>query len=131
VAAERVVTAARSLARSLGGSGRRSCPGRPAHATGHTWRQPPSKPAAAALVLRAAGGPCWLSVRQRGEHGRHLFEGTIQPGDSQRFADGQLWIRIGAPWNLEASLAGRRLSLPQTFANVVVTANGIRTPATG
>jgi cytoskeletal protein RodZ len=91
----------------------------------------PSKPAAAALVLRAAGGPCWLSVRQRGEHGRHLFEGTLQPGDSQRFADGQFWIRIGAPWNLEASLAGRRLSLPQTVANVVVTANGIRTPATG
>jgi hypothetical protein len=91
----------------------------------------PTKPAAAALVLRATQGPCWLSVRQRSEQGRHLFEGTLEPGDSQRFADGQLWIRIGAPWNLEASLAGRRLSLPQTVTNVLVTANGIRSPATG
>lgn len=86
-----------------------------------------TKPASPALVLRVTKGPCWLSVRQRSEHGRQLFEGTLEPGDSRRFAAGQLWIRIGAPWNLEASRAGRRLSLPQTVANVVVTASGIRT----
>jgi cytoskeleton protein RodZ len=90
----------------------------------------PTQPAAAVLVLRATQGPCWLSVRQRSEQGRHLFEGTLQPGDSRRFADGSLWIRIGAPWNLAASLAGRRLSLPHTLANVLVTASGIRTLAT-
>lgn len=78
-------------------------------------------------MLRVTQGPCWLSVRQRSEHGRQLFEGTLEPGDSRRFAAGPLWIRIGAPWNLEASRAGRRLSLPQTVANVVVTASGIRT----
>jgi Helix-turn-helix domain/Domain of unknown function (DUF4115) len=86
-----------------------------------------TKPAAPALVLRATRGPCWLSVRQRSESGRYLFEGTLEPGDSRRFADGQLWIRIGAPWNLEASRAGRRLLLPQRVASVVVTASGIRT----
>jgi cytoskeleton protein RodZ len=86
-----------------------------------------TKPAGPALVLRVTQGPCWLSVRQRSEHGRQLFEGTLEPGDSRRFADGPLWIRIGAPWNLEASRAGRRLPLPQTVANVVVTASGIRT----
>jgi cytoskeleton protein RodZ len=86
-----------------------------------------TKPAAPALVLRATRGPCWLSVRRRSEHGRQLFEGTLEPGDSRRFADGPLWIRIGAPWNLEASRAGRPLPLPQTVANVVVTASGIRT----
>ena len=85
-----------------------------------------SRPAVAILVLRATRGPCWLSVRQRSERGRHLFEGTLEPGELRRFADGPLWIRIGAPWNLEASLAGRRLSLPQTVADVVVTAMGIR-----
>src|SRR5438046_2740456 len=58
--------------------------------------------------------------------GRHLFEGTLEPGESRRFADGPFWIRIGAPWNLEASLAGRRLSLPQRVATVVVTGMGIR-----
>jgi cytoskeleton protein RodZ len=86
-----------------------------------------TKPASPALVLRVTKGPCWLSVRQRSEHGRQLFEGTLEPGDSRRLADWPLWIRIGAPWNLEASRAGRRLSLPQTVANVVVTASGIRT----
>jgi hypothetical protein len=86
----------------------------------------PAKPAVANLVLRATRGPCWLSVRQRSERGRHLFEGTLEPGASRRFADGPLWIRIGAPWNLEASLAGRRLPLPPTVANVLVTAMGIR-----
>jgi cytoskeleton protein RodZ len=91
----------------------------------------PAKPAARALVLRATQGPCWLSVRQRSEHRRYLFEGTLEPGESRRFADGPLWIRIGAPWNLEASRAGRRLLLPQRVANVVVTASGIRTLETG
>jgi len=100
--------------------------GRPA--TGRASR--PRKPAVATLVLRATRGPCWLSVRQRSEHGRRLFEGALEPGESRRLSDRRLWIRIGAPWNLEASLAGRRLSLPQTVANVVVTAGGIRTLAT-
>jgi hypothetical protein len=85
---------------------------------------------AAAIVLRATRGRCWLSVRLRSERGRHLFEGTLEQGESRRFADEQLWIRIGAPWNLKASLAGRPLSLPKTVANLVVTASGIRT-ATG
>jgi Helix-turn-helix domain/RodZ C-terminal domain len=88
-------------------------------------------PPAAPLVLRATRGPCWLSVRERSAHGRGLFEGTLEPGEARRFPDGPLWIRIGAPWNLEASRAGRRLVLPQTVANVLVTATGIHTLATG
>ena len=103
------------------GAASAAAPGAPAPATPR-----PPRAAVATLVLRATRGPCWLSVRQRSERGRHLFEGTLEPGESRRFADGPLWIRIGAPWNLEASLAGRRLSLPQTVATVVVTATGIR-----
>jgi cytoskeleton protein RodZ len=98
-------------------------------ATGRGSRSP--KPVSATLVLSATRGPCWLSVRRRSEQGRQLFEGTLEPGEARRFADGQLWIRIGAPGNLEASLAGRRLSLPRSVANVVVSTTGIRTPATG
>jgi cytoskeleton protein RodZ len=91
--------------------------------------RPATKPAPASLLVRATQGPCWLSVRQGGEQGKQLFEGTLEPGESRRFADAQLWIRIGAPWNLIASCAGRRLSLPQALANVLVTADGIRTLA--
>jgi GAF domain-containing protein len=85
-----------------------------------------TRPAAATLVVRATRGRCWLSVRRRSEQGRHLFEGTLARGESRRFADGPLWIRIGAPWNLEASLNGRRLSLPPTVANLLMRASGIR-----
>jgi cytoskeleton protein RodZ len=111
------------------GAASAAAPGAPAPATPRPATPRASRPAkraVATLVLRATRGPCWLSVRQRSERGRPLFEGTLEPGESRRFADGPLWIRIGAPWNLEASLAGRRLSLPQTVANVVVTAMGIR-----
>jgi hypothetical protein len=102
-------------------------PVRPAtHRPGRT-----TKPAAATLAVRATRGRCWLSVRRRSEHGIHLFEGTLEPGESRRFTDGPLWIRIGAPWNLEASLSGRPLALPQTVANLLMTASGIRTLATG
>jgi cytoskeleton protein RodZ len=122
---------ARSRAASAAASGA-SAPATPRTARPAT--RPASratKPAGPALLLRATQGPCWLSVRQRSEHGRQLFEGTLEPGDSRRFAYAPLWIRIGAPWNLEASRAGRRLVLPQTVANVVVTASGIRRLAIG
>jgi cytoskeleton protein RodZ len=90
-----------------------------------------TRPAAAILVVRATRGPCWLSVRRRSERGRHLFEGTLEPGESRRFKDGPLWIRIGAPWNLEARFSGRRLTLPQAVANLFMGASGIRTLTTG
>jgi hypothetical protein len=87
--------------------------------------------AGTALVLRAARGPCWLSVRRRSEQGRLLFESRLEPGELRRFRERQLWMRIGAPWNLIASRGGRRLSLPQTVATVLVTARGVRTVGLG
>jgi hypothetical protein len=55
----------------------------------------------------------------------------LEPGQSRRFREQQLWMRIGAPWNLVARWGGRPLSLPQTVANVIVTAAGMRTLPTG
>jgi hypothetical protein len=38
----------------------------------------------------------------------------------------RLWIRIGAPWNLEATLNGRVLrDLPTVTGNVIVTAEAL------
>jgi hypothetical protein len=59
--------------------------------------------------------------------GRNLYEGTLEQGQSLRFAARRLWIRLGAPSNLEASLKGARVSLPEDTASVVVTAAGVRT----
>jgi cytoskeleton protein RodZ len=104
--------------------------GPPAPPTTQATTRPPgavSAPARPALVLRAAGGPCWLSVRRWSEQGRLLFESTLEPGQSRRFRDRQLWVRIGAPWNLIVNRGGRRLSMPQTVATVLVTSSGVRT----
>jgi cytoskeleton protein RodZ len=88
-------------------------------------------PTLAPLVLRATGGPCWLSVRRGSKNGRLLFEGTLQQGQWRRLPGRRLWIRIGAPWNLEASRAQRRLSLPHELATVTVTAAGVRPVSQG
>jgi cytoskeleton protein RodZ len=81
---------------------------------------------AARLLLVAARGDCWLSVRARSRQGRVLYEGMLREGESLPVVGARLWIRIGAPWNLEAKLNGRALSgLPTSTGNVVVTSAGL------
>jgi hypothetical protein len=83
-------------------------------------------PTTARLVLVAARGPCWLSVRLGSESGRALYERTLETGETARFVARRLWIRIGAPWNLDATLNGAGVRLPTALANVVVTPTGLR-----
>jgi hypothetical protein len=110
----------------------------PASKGGLAPRKPPPAPAGAArraprearpatLVLTAAQGPCWLSVHLGSRAGRNLHEGTLEQGQSLRFAAKRLWIRLGAPSNLEAILNGAPASLPDDTASVVVTTAGLRT----
>jgi hypothetical protein len=54
-----------------------------------------------------------------------LYEGTLREGDSLRFTRKRLWIRMGAPWNLEARLNGRTRALPGETGDVVVTRAGL------
>ena len=84
-------------------------------------------PALARLVVAAARGDCWLSVRAGSRDGRLLYEGTLREGDSLRFARKRLWVRMGAPWNLEARLNGKALRrLPADTDNVLGTRAGVR-----
>ena len=83
-------------------------------------------PAIGRLVLVASSGDCWLSVRTGSRDGRVLFEGMLREGDSLPVAGKRLWIRIGAPWNLEARLNGRVLpNLPTDTGNVFATPAGL------
>jgi cytoskeletal protein RodZ len=60
----------------------------------------PTKPARRpALVIRATNGACWLLVRRGDSSGSVLFEGTIEQGQTMRFAP-RVWVRLGAPWNV-------------------------------
>jgi hypothetical protein len=79
------------------------------------------KPAIARLTLTAARGPCWISVHLGSDRGRVLFERTLEPGRTARFIARRLWIRLGAPSNLDTTLNGKSVRLPAELGNVVVT----------
>jgi cytoskeleton protein RodZ len=85
-------------------------------------------PALARVTLSAARGPCWLSVHVGSAAGRFVWEGTLQTGRSLHFVSKRLWIRIGAPWNLDAKLNGQAAQLPAATGDFLVTARRL-TPA--
>ena len=81
------------------------------------------------IVLVASRGPCWLSVHIRSATGQTVFERTLQPSQTARFTVTRrhLWMRIGAPWNLDATLNGKTVQLSATTGNVLVTPAGLST----
>jgi cytoskeleton protein RodZ len=81
-------------------------------------------PTKARLVLTAARGRCWLMVRRGSATGPLVYESTVAQGQTVRFTAGTLWIRVGAPWNLDATLAGKPLQLPSAIGNLIVTPTG-------
>jgi len=87
---------------------------------------PKAKPKRAQIAFVASRGSCWLSVRLGSSTGRVLYEQTLQPGERAQFAGSHLWIRIGAPWNLDATLNGKRVQLPTSIADVMVTPSALR-----
>jgi cytoskeleton protein RodZ len=88
---------------------------------------PTPKPAARLLVLTAARGGCWLLVRLGSATGPVVYEQTLQRGHTLRFGLRRpLWIRVGAPWNLAATVGRRSVALPAHIGNVLATAGGLR-----
>ncbi len=100
-------------------------------ATATIRRAARSAPTTARLVLTAARGRCWLMVRRGSASGPLVFESTVAQGQTVRFTVGRLWIRVGAPWNLSATLSGKPLQLPATIGDVVVTPHGTSSGQTG
>lgn len=92
------------------------------HPPGHAAARPTH------LLLRARG-PCWLLIRADSAAGPVLYEATLEAGGVLRYtlAPGRprLWLRIGAPWNLELSLNGKpATALPPGPGNVLVDRSG-------
>jgi transcriptional regulator with XRE-family HTH domain len=85
----------------------------------------PTPRSRARLVLNARGR-CWLEARVGSREGRIIFRDTLEAGGHVRFEAGRLWIRLGAPWNLIATLNGRPVALPDRIASIVVTPKGVR-----
>ena len=88
-----------------------------------------NRPRPARIELQAVRGPCWLTVRLGSETGRVLYQRTLEQNATARFVARRLWIRLGAPWNLDATLDGNPLRLPATTGNVVVTSAGLANAA--
>lgn len=80
---------------------------------------------AVSLVLRASHGASRISIRTGA--GRLLYAGTLARRRRLEVQGKALWLRLGAPANVVASVDGRRARrLPMTAVGVVVTARGIR-----
>jgi hypothetical protein len=86
----------------------------------------PRRPSPARLAIVATRGPCWLSVRLGSQTGKVLYERTLEQGQSARFVAARLWIRIGAPWNVDATLNGKPASLPSSTANLLLSHSALR-----
>ena len=126
------------LAWQYGGSGSSSPPVSPPTPLRSLPRPAPRKPPptshpsalqpAPALSLSAARGSCWLDVHAFTASGTLIYTGTLAQGGTLRFSLRRpLWIRLGAPRNLDATIAGKPAAgLPTQTANVVVTRTGIR-----
>jgi cytoskeleton protein RodZ len=122
---------------SSNGSHRATPVSRPAQTHATTPAAPPVAPRTATqpvtvarIVLVATRGPCWLSVHLGSASGRAVYEGTLGQGRTARFSSTRLWIRIGAPWNIDATLNGNAVQLPAATGDVVVTPAGL-SPTTG
>jgi hypothetical protein len=104
----------------------------PPHTRVSTTTPPPAprtatpKPGRARISLMATRGPCWLSVRLGSNTGTLLYERTLGQGQAVGFSGPRLWIRIGAPWNLDATLNGKPVQLPGSLGNVVATPRGLQ-----
>jgi cytoskeleton protein RodZ len=120
----------------LGGSGGKStvAPTTPPRTTAQPSTRPqlstaPSTPTSAPrlLVLTAARGSCWLLVRVGSARGPIVYEQTLQPGRTVRFGlHRPLWIRLGAPWSLDAAIGRKSVTLPTRLGNVVASAAGLQ-----
>jgi cytoskeleton protein RodZ len=83
----------------------------------------------ARIALVARRGRCWLSIHLGSATGKLVYERTLEQGRTARFVSPRLWIRIGAPWNLDATLNGKAVQLPASTGDVVVTPTGLRATA--
>ena len=103
--------------------------GTPASAT----KAAPTKASAATravrLSLAAARGNCWVEVRSSSSKGKVLYVGTLLKGKSFKLVVSKLWIRFGAPENIQLELNGKVVTIPSGTLDVLVTPTGIK-PAT-
>lgn len=78
----------------------------------------PAKPVVKEIVLlvRAAKGNSWMEVRASEPSGRLLYGGTLERGQTQRFASPALYVSFGAPENVTLKVNGNAVRVPRSGA---------------
>jgi cytoskeletal protein RodZ len=78
------------------------------------------------LTVKAAGGRCFLLVRDASSTGKQLYAGTLAKGESGHYTgESALWLNVGQPAALQVTLNGKSATFPGDSGNYVVTAAGI------
>lgn len=72
------------------------------------------------LVVQAVRGSSLLQVRAGSAVGRLLYQGTLERGETQRFAARRLWLNVGSPENLWLRLNGRPVPIGGSCPRVLV-----------
>jgi cytoskeleton protein RodZ len=80
----------------------------------------PVRPKRIRFFVVASSGPSWLEIRNYSVSGRPLFTGTLDLHKSLFFRARRLWIDIGQPGNLKASVNGRAIVFPGGGRTVTV-----------
>lgn len=83
------------------------------------------------LTLTATA-PCWVRARLGGPGGPTLFEGVLRAGERRSITAPALWVRLGNPGGVRATVDGTPLELPAPSGRVltlVVAAAGPAPPA--
>jgi cytoskeleton protein RodZ len=83
--------------------------------------------APAHAVLTASRGPVWLLVRSGSTTGTVVYQGVLAQGKTLPLTlRTRMWVRVGAPWNLDVTLAGRPVSgLPTQVGDVYLARAGL------
>jgi cytoskeletal protein RodZ len=96
--------------------------------TQHTRKHTSTHPSAPAhAILTASRGPVWLLVRTGGATGTLVYQGVLQQGQTLPLTlRTRMWVRVGAPWNLDVTVAGKRASgLPNQVGDVYLGRAGL------
>jgi hypothetical protein len=79
-----------------------------------------ARPKKIRFFVIAATGPSWMEVRNYSASGRTMFTGTLDLHKNLFFTARRLWIDIGRPAGLKASINGRVVTFPGNGRSVTV-----------
>jgi hypothetical protein len=78
------------------------------------------------VELRAARGDSFMEVRSRSRAGHPLYRGTLERGQTQRFArQRSVYVSLGSPDNVVVWVNGNRVAFPNG-GEAIITPGGLR-----